>query len=176
MIHQERSGFTLLELLLVASILVLLAGMMLPRMTRSYRILEMRGALHDLASTIDRASESAVRGRHRMRLAFEQGANAYWVEEDDLESPIESFTEVRAGVLASLRHLPKGMKIEAEDDPDEEIIREETRGIGFEPDGSRRSAVLKLTDRTGRERWIIIGRHIGATEVVTERPDEADWP
>jgi prepilin-type N-terminal cleavage/methylation domain-containing protein len=83
-----RAGFTLIEILAVVLILVLIASVVLPRMSMAVRQVEIDSG-QQLAATIDFAREKAVAaGRpHRIVLDFEHGA--YWIEAQPLASASE---------------------------------------------------------------------------------------
>jgi prepilin-type N-terminal cleavage/methylation domain-containing protein len=77
--RRTRRGFTLIEILAVVLILVLIASVVVPRMSMALRQVEIDSG-QQLAATLDFAREKAVAGGrpHRVVLDFEHGA--YWIE------------------------------------------------------------------------------------------------
>lgn len=85
---RARGGFTLIEILAVVLILVLIASVVLPRMSVAVRQVEIDSG-RQLAATLDFAREKAVAlGRaHRVVIDFEQ--SRYWIEAQPPAPPAE---------------------------------------------------------------------------------------
>lgn len=163
-------AFTLIELMLVAAIMVMMAGTMAPRVSRSYRSLELRGSVQELVATMRMAAETAIRSRAETRLVFEQGGDSFWLEVDDLSSPSEKMTRMRERALGEKRALPDGMTIQLED-RNGQSPKELVRYLSFFPDGSRTPGLIEVADRRDRKRWIRVGQTLGTIQVLKEKPD-----
>lgn len=161
-------AFTLIEMLLVAALLALAAGLIAPRMNRAYRGLELRAAAREIAMAIEAAGELAVRERVETRFVANAEGDAYWIEIDDASSAQPDMEAVQVGVMAELRALPNGMRIEV----GTANGSESKRHLSLLPDGSRSGGWIELTDRRERKRWIDAGRSLGGARILTERPEE----
>jgi prepilin-type N-terminal cleavage/methylation domain-containing protein len=161
--YQRRRAFafTLLELLIVAALLAVLAGALAPRLNGAYRILQFRGEIHRMTSMINYATELAIRHRTEVRVHFNQGGDLLWLEGEGLDP---------SGGQRSPFHHP-GRKISIQSDRQN---LEEGREIvlQFYPDGTRTEEILWVSDASGRERWIEIGRSFATLRVTTERPGD----
>ena len=169
--HLPNSCFTLVELLLVTGILVLMTGVMLPRLSSGYRAMGVRTAVSEVVSAIDWMSEFAIRNRVEGRFVFEDGKDVFWIESIDGDNPLEGFSRMRRGPFEERRLLPEGMIIEAVEAV-EETTSNPNRYLRFFPDGTRTAGVIKLSNREGRSRWISVGSTIGALEVSREPPEQ----
>jgi type II secretion system protein H len=164
---QRQHAFTLIEMLLVAVILVLAAGVMAPSMSRGYRNLELRASARELLVTIEAAAEYAVRERVQCRLTFSQGGQQFWIERMNEESG--QFAPFDKTVFAEKRSLPRGFTL---DSLSGEPSRRGERSLVLMPNGSRERSVIEIVGRGDRKRWLDSGRSLGAAKILTEKPND----
>lgn len=159
----RAAAFTLLELLLVAALLAVMAGALAPRMNGAYRSLQFRGEIHQIAALVNYASEVAVRARREVELHFVQGGDRLWLEGEGLE---------RFGRQRNpYHHAGRAVTIRSEA---QDLQTGETVVLRFFPDGSRTEDLLTVRDSSGRMRWIEIGRSFAELGVTREKPGEAE--
>ncbi|MFP3867521.1 MAG: GspH/FimT family pseudopilin [Desulfobacteraceae bacterium] len=77
---RAANGFSLLELMVVLALMVLIMGLVLPGLRRSWEKEKTRGSLRELAATLRAARSTAATERQRIRVFFDLQAGRYWVE------------------------------------------------------------------------------------------------
>lgn len=181
-----RPGFTLIEILLVAAILAAMTGFIAPRMNVAYKNLKLRAATRELEETIRYAAQDAVRRRKRIVLKTGPKAETYWLTDasagrartfgEEAEPPRLRETRLPKGIRAELS--PEGGNADANVDADLDADSGSTGAVSltFYPDGRRDTAILKVTDSRDRAKWIVIGRTLGAIEILNEFPGNNDDP
>jgi len=75
-----EGGFSLLELMVVLILMVMIMGLVLPGLRRSWEKEKTRGSLRELAATLRAARSTAATERQRVRVFFDLQAGRYWVE------------------------------------------------------------------------------------------------
>lgn len=167
----DAKGFTLLEMLLVCTILSLLVGIALPRFSGTADSLEGREASRRLAATIRYAHQRSVLERKLIRVALDEDKKCFTVltperEESQLEEanraeslwsvPVELPSRVRfAGVYG--------------EDVDESARRWELK---FYPDGRVPDCSIELETSGGRRYEIAVEPRTG--RVTTRRLGSED--
>jgi len=167
---EARAGFTMLELVIVLTVLAILAAMVLPEFGRTYRDAVLRADARKVAAALSLAySQSVTSGRvHRLRLDGTE--RRFWLELQD-EGGERGFVpslgvpgvsgELDGSVLATVREpAPEreeaGAKEEAALEPEERTEpsrktaeKEEAPGIAFRPDGTAESREVLLEAQDG---------------------------
>jgi general secretion pathway protein H len=140
MVHQEvrvrtrtlqagNKGFTLIELIIVFTLIVLFLSIVLINTGRIYDSLLLRESSFGVLKIINRARAISMTQRIPVRLRIDSDTNSYWIE------PLsERFTDKN---LTKRIILKEGLKIEGDD-------------ILFSPLGSNTGGIIKITDRKGR--------------------------
>jgi prepilin-type N-terminal cleavage/methylation domain-containing protein len=164
--RRAAAGFTLIEILAVLLILVLIAGIMLPRLSAAGRQAQIDSG-RQLAATLDFAREKAVAtgSAHRVLLDFESGS--YWIEALPSPPPAEptlAWAELDelplvapahdAASFAPLPNVEPGQldsnvrfaEVESEGSPVTEGVAE----ILFDPDGATPTAHIWLAGADGQ--------------------------
>ncbi len=162
-----RRGFTLLELLLVVTLLGVMTAVVLPRMRRSVRARGLTEGAEEMASFVRFARAEAMRRSLRTRLKVSADRLEYWIEMQDPEGAgQEQYTRFGDALLDSRRRLPQGVRVDA-------ILEEQrdTRAapIVFTPDGVSASYSIELVDKMTRSLSIDIGPWYD--EVTVARPE-----
>jgi prepilin-type N-terminal cleavage/methylation domain-containing protein len=164
--HTARAGgFSLLELILVITIMGLLTSMAIPSLFAFKRDRDHQAAAETASNAVDYARSLAVTTGRRVRLLPERGEFKLLVEEDPMTEP-GSFQE-RNWPMGLTGELPKGILVdqvfypvvkdetsasEEEDDSNDppetltesEAERERESVLLFEPDGSTRDTFIYL--------------------------------
>lgn len=120
-------GFTLLEILLVAIILTIIAGMIIPNFSQTYKRLELKRTAQDIVYLMRYAQSLAVTRNIKTRFEFDSEFSKYWLSE---EKPGEDFqaSEIKferiTGRLGKIFKIPPKIQLESS-----------IQGIYFYPDG-----------------------------------------
>ena len=116
MSEKQRSGFTLIEILLVIAVLVIIAGMTLPSMGHFIPSLTLKQTSEHLADTMRLAQTRALAYRKPLRLVFDQQFSSFHIEEAaSLANDDETKYEPLAGRLGKSQSLPGNIVITAPD-------------------------------------------------------------
>lgn len=168
-IRRVDSGFTLLELLLVITLLALLTSVALPRLNTIFSQSTRREGAAVLVAQIKYARVQALKSSLKIRLEFSTDATSYRIQIQDRKSQYhESFKEVGDGFLDRWHDFPKGIRVKR--------ILSQTGSSGpvsivFGPDGSSEVTEILLEDRDQKTLSVYLGPH--ATDVRLEPYDLA---
>lgn len=130
-------GFTLIELMLVAVILVVAAAVAVPNFVKTAGRLELRRAAEDVAYTIRYGQLRAMTKGHTLRLNID--ARGYWLEEDRT-SPTDD-SSVNSGPVYERIRDQWGRRT---DFPTEISLAQTGQPIIFSPDGRMAPVELQL--------------------------------
>ena len=129
-------SFTLIEILLVAVILAVIAVLAVPNFSRTYAGIELRKAADDLAYRMRYAQSYAITKNTRARLEFDPLFTQYWLarptgssrgEEQSGDDTAQDAFERLTGRLGQSISLPRDVRLSFEDgDP----------SLFFYPDGT----------------------------------------
>jgi len=191
---RDRSGFTLIEILVVVALLGLIFTFALPRLNSHFR-LSLETATREIASTIKDAFNSTMVTRKVHRLAIDFGEKKYWVEKQDsaqsgevllhTESSLEkkreqdrwkSEDEKKAGgvsfalaadVTPKKKSLPDGVEFSsALSEQYPEPIKEGIATFHFFPHGLSEQGVIHIKDLDGHEFTLVISAVMGKTKLL----------
>lgn len=76
-----NKAFSLIELLLVAVLLLVVAGLSIPDLSRAYDTVQLRAASRNISYLMRYAQSLAVIHQKEYRICFRQNPIAYWLEE-----------------------------------------------------------------------------------------------
>jgi type II secretion system protein H len=179
----KQRGFTLLELMIVLTLIAILSAMIIPEMRGTYEDALLRSATSETACAMDlAASRAASTGRpHRAR--FERKSGQWIIERsartgsDDFE-PVDNLTADagRIDERISVRIVrPDEELSESGDAREERETREpqaEPEAARFFPDGAADARVIILTDRMGVRSTLKINPATGRVRIVKEPKPE----
>lgn len=167
-VHRQR-GFTLVEMILVITIIGIALGVVVPKLNRSTGVTELRLGAQTTASLVRFARNSAISRGLRYRLVYDRGERRFRVEVE--EDPFEAPEEFKA------ERLPMGLENEAHSEGIDvevtflevgngEVMEPDT--LTFLPDGSTRDAFIYLRGPKERTYTVAVVGPTGAC-VVAER-------
>jgi prepilin-type N-terminal cleavage/methylation domain-containing protein len=95
--NHSMIGFTLIEMIVVVTILGIMFGTLVPYFRGSFTDLEMRDAVRNVAATMKYAQQRAMLQQVQYRVNFDKSTGEYWLtrQADPLEDPDE-FVEILA--------------------------------------------------------------------------------
>ena len=153
-----RSGFTLVEILVVIVVIVLLAGMMIPVFDSGLGRARTKGALNRAQSMMNLASSMAASEGQTIRFNVETEEGRFWlsIEEAPLENPGQ-FVPLKMSDLSSYR-LDEEISITAwrVDGVDPEEERDPY--IEFYPEGTAEKAAIVFESAGGEEFTILVSK------------------
>lgn len=136
-VEEPVRGFTLLELVIVMTLIVAATVLVAPSFRRGLSSLELESATRDLITRMKMARSEAVAKQQVFRILFQDSTEeeqAQYVLTDDYESPLKSF------------RLPVGVSVK----PGAEQPPGETLKVSFYPNGRSSGGSLLLTNQAGR--------------------------
>ena len=160
---RRAKGFTLLELIVVLSLMALITASVVPVFSGSLSGLKHDNALRNLVSLIKFVQEKAVSEGQLYRVCFDTDENTYWVMQP-AEDPEAEHPFVKVGDrYGRVRELPSGMEfrnLRLRDDRDGDYeyfecypngATDEVRlEFDFPRDRSRRMARISIEGMLGR--------------------------
>jgi len=161
---RQVKGFTLVELLLVLTIIAVLATVAFPKLGGTVKAKRLEVAVRELADTIRFARAESVRRRLKVRLNFDPQGRQYWLSIQDAEhSYRDGFVEFGDSMLDTPRVLPEGITM---DKGAPGLMSGELERFIFTPDGVCGPYTLRLRDSMGRRAEIEIGAWYDQVQVT----------
>jgi type II secretion system protein H len=157
----RRAAFTLIELMVVVTIIGVLTALIIPEMQGSYQDALLRSASRELLDVFDLAYGRAVSLNQVRRVRLNEKTGRYLVEKQVWDGGQEKFIPVDetggAGELNSKITLAFQRPDAALDTGADQAVMLDTSAavpdlgatIAFYPDGTADSGVIELTDREG---------------------------
>lgn len=171
----RKTGFTLLELVVVLFILTLVTALVAPAFNRSFGPAQLKAATRDLAALCRFARTQAIVSQNVLEVVLDRRTNSYWLRrsepivgdlrDSDQATPAQSPEQSVQNREARVRTLPTGVTLKSviiETGP----LREEERGaIMFFPQGSSTGGEIWLADEKGRGYRIVVESSVGLVHV-----------
>lgn len=150
----RRRGFSLLELIVVLTLISIISGALAPMFGASIGSVQFRNARNDLIALLQFTQEIAVRDSREYRLYLDKNESAYWVEQlIEKNGATKTFAPVTAA-YGQRKQLPPYVELT------QIKARKDRRGrelfIGCYPNGASDEAQLTLTDKRSRGRKVRI--------------------
>ncbi len=153
-------GVTLLELIVVVTILGIMLGAMVPMFGGSFTGLEVRNAYKNVAAVLRHAQERAIMEEREFRVNFAKQEGMYWLtyREDQMVSP-PKFVDLNTDA-GRVRFLPESVRITFIDDAEYDR-QTRARYITFYPSGTADRVTLQLRGTKSDSFRIETGRDTG---------------
>ena len=156
----RSAGFTLIELMVVITIIGIMTAMMIPEMKGSFQDALLRSASRELINVFDLAYSRAVSLNQVRRVRLEEKTGRYLVEKQTQENGLEDFVPAddvpgNRGQLDSriaMEFHPAGGLAPEENAATEAPVSgssPDPATIAFYPDGTADSGAVLLRDREG---------------------------
>lgn len=165
----QRLGFTLLELLLVVTLLVIVSAIVFPRLSGTAHAARLSTSAEDVAALVRFARAEAVRSGLNVRFNISLDRRFYWLSRQHPDSPGDGYGPFDDPFLDRRRPLPDDVRVRQ--------LREEERPLlipilTFTASG--RSAVyeIDLADAEERLMRVEIGPLLDDVRTV-KSPDDA---
>ncbi len=183
---KQTAGFSLIEMLVVVSIIALMMGLMLPSMTTFFELsIETTG--RTLSSTIQQAYNAAAITGNVYRLAYDLDNEQYWVEygppftlletkeslerkerrerfQTDKPKDVPTFTQDKT-ITRTKVSLPRGVLFK--DIESEQSDKPITQGLAYAhyfPHGLSEQSVVHFQDTSNHTRSLITQSLLGTTD------------
>lgn len=120
-------GFTLIELILAAVVLLVIVGLAIPNFSHTYKNLQLKQCTDDIVYMMRYAQSRAIVKNNQMRIVFNDELTKYWLEEESDEETAGEQTEFKKfeGRLGRSRSVAGIINLELEENQ-----------IFFYPDGT----------------------------------------
>lgn len=180
--RRQRSGFTMLEIMVVVAIFAIVSVLVIPRMSGTFRKGELKSAARELASTLRFARHQAVvrgggcevrfdpeQGRFQA-VAVKLGSDGLPIEDADLAEEREDGDINFDGDAARIRTLPSNVfftVIHTTAPPSEGNKRPR---VIFYPDGSATAAFIGLQSKDDKALSVEVYRTTGLSTVKPGDP------
>ena len=160
----KRKAFTLIELLLVAVLLIVVAGFSIPNLAKAYSGVQFRAASRQISYLMRYAQSVAVIHQKEYRICFAQDRLNYWLEEEvkaegdeDQEtlSTEKSFQKIK-GEKGRVFSMTSGISLEVQND-----------NIVFYPDATIDKAEIILRNKDQKEIVISTQERRGQIDVFS---------
>ena len=151
---QERSGFTLLELIVVVMLLGILTGLVVPIYGGSMASMRIRNTQSDIVSLLGYIQERAVTDGREYRLYIDKQDGRFWVMYAVGRKQDEKVFEEETRDYGREREFPEGMivdRIKAKKDR-----KRNANYISCHPNGACDVATVVLADKDNRRRHVTV--------------------
>lgn len=157
-----QPGFTLLELVVVVSIVSVVFALALPALGDGLRRWRLQGAVREVATILKFARNQSVAGRASVQVILDRSRNVYWLDspENGLQSTLDEVVEKGIRLYAMPAGIRLGEVAVAGSDPGVERV-----GILFFPRGSSTGAEVEVRDEKGRAYRISVDSMTGRSRV-----------
>ena len=161
------AAFTLVEMLLVVTIVGVLVAVAMPRYSRSFEFMKLKSGAYDLAATIEYAQATSILEERELRLGVEPGGRKCLLAEENPPPEKKPFAPV-------LCELPDGISIGALDFDDP--LAGAPGYIDFHPDGELEPCVIRVRARSGEAYEVFVTGGAGGVRVVRAEADRQGAP
>ncbi len=151
----SNGAFTLLELLLVTTLMAVLSAVALPRLSGATRASRLESGAGAVAQYVRFGRKAAIERGLRVRLEFADEGRSFFLRVQDEESLLrEAYTEFGDGLLDADWRLPDRVRAT-------KVVLRGVPGpltpLVFTPDGVSDDLTIMLRNEAGRETSIVLG-------------------
>jgi len=133
-IYRIKKGFSFVELLIVAIILGVIAGLSVPKFSKTYSNLLLVDTSRNLAYLMRYAQARAIAERINYRLNFNQERNKYWLTKGFVSENQDDFERLQ-GTFGKIFNIPNNL-----------VVICESKFINFYPDGKMDKTNIYLSN------------------------------
>lgn len=150
----ENKGFTFIELVLVAVIILVLIGVSVPMFRSSSNSAHLKTISQSLVQLMRYAQAKSIAERKLCRVNFDFGQGIFWLStQGGAFTDMDTFERI-GGRWGAIVEAPEGITVSGE-----------TSFITFYPDGSSDKTEIKIYNRAGEAFSITAQRSISYVEV-----------
>lgn len=160
----NQSGFTLLELLVVLSIIGLLSALSVPRLAGSIGSTNLKTAAADTAAVFRYARNQAVGSRNTVRCKIGPDRKTIVVQPDTPETDSED-----EQLFQKVYTAPDGIEITVEKETDFYRDGQELSSFLFHPDGSSSGGEVTIIDKKTESQFVCRINFITGTVTIEEQ-------
>ncbi|MBN2097659.1 MAG: prepilin-type N-terminal cleavage/methylation domain-containing protein [Candidatus Omnitrophica bacterium] len=150
----KSNGFTLIELVLVASIILILVAVTAPQFRGPFQKIQLKNTCQNLVQLMRYAQARAVAERRLCRINFDLEEMSFWLTSADA-AEAGKFSNIQ-GRWGRRFKFAQGVSVQLELEGE----ANEERFITFYPDGSQEKARVQITDRAGETFTITTQRNV----------------
>lgn len=153
--NKRNKGFTLIELVLVISIMMVLALLAMPAFKKIYIDSKLKSSTQAVTWVLRYAYQAAISEGVRYRVSFNPYVGTYWLEKQEYGTGISNFNKINTALIKE-RNLPEGIAFKRTEPPD----------ITMSPAGLGESACIYLTNDSGSVYTIVFSGLTGQVTVL----------
>lgn len=161
-----RDGFTLLELMLVMTLLAIISVAVVPIFSGSVGMVQMRSTRANFVGLLSHVQERAVAESREYRLYIDDRENSYWVARRVGMEDGEKIFEAVEEPFGQLHYLPRNVRVlrlNARKDPAVDAYY-----VACHPNGASDDAEISFQDETDPSRYFTVFTkgHMGKISVM----------
>lgn len=165
----KRHAFTLIELLLVAVLLAVVAGLSVPNLSKLYSSFQFRAAARHISYLMRYAQSLAIIHQKEYRICFSADRAEYWLEE---EAGVKDPTALdRIDGEKNFQRI-KGSKGHIFVLPNDLVLKIQNETLLFYPDATMDKAEIILSNSTEKEIIISTQERRGQIDIFTPSASE----
>ncbi len=154
-------GFTLLELVVVLSIVAIAVSLTLPSVGKGLRHWRLQGAVREVATLLKFTRNQAVATRRPLQVILDRSRNVYWLDRADVLTDPEQASERGIRLYA----LPSGIRFGQVTFGGRPVDGEKV-GFVFFPPGSSTGGKMQILDERGKGYRIVLDAVTGRASVA----------
>ena len=152
----KKTGLTFVELILVAILILVVAGLSLPLFRRPFRNIQLKNTCQELVQLMRYAQAKSIAERRLYRINFDFEQGAFWPTEQREDVSGDKFKNI-PGRWGKLNKAPEGISIKA---PEGISVDGESAFITFYPDGSSDKIKIEISNVAGKKFIVTAQRNI----------------